>query len=179
MTSAAPANLVWLDRAARAIVRHWLLLVNGAAVLYAALPWIGPLLQHLGFTRAGRFIFALYSTLCHQLPERSFFFGGYQVCYCHRCTALYTTIAVTGLLYAGLRWRAPLPTRLLLWAALPMLADGLWHVANDLSPGLGLRSAASGIGSLNFVVRMLTGILFGTAIVLWTYPRFNRELAHV
>ena len=103
MTSASTTQLRWLDRSLRAVVRHWLLILNGIAVLYAALPWIAPLLQQAGFRRAGRLIFALYSGLCHQLPERSFFVDGYQVCYCHRCTALYTTMALLGLLYGLVR----------------------------------------------------------------------------
>ena len=179
MTSASTTQFRWLDRSLRAVMRHWLLILNGVAVLYAALPWIAPLLQQAGFQRAGRFIFGLYSGLCHQLPERSFFVDGYQVCYCHGCTALYTTIALVGVLYVLVRWKTPLATRLLLVLAVPMLIDGLWHMANDLLPGLHLRSAASEVGSVNFWARMVTGTLCGLAALLWLYPRCNRELANV
>ena len=176
MSGEAAQEFAWLDRVARGVARHWLLLLNTFAVAYAALPWIGPLLQRAGFSRLGRFIFALYSATCHQRPDRSFFIGGYQVCYCHRCTALYSSVAIAGLLYGLVRWRSPLSTRALGWATLPILVDGLWHMADDLLPGLGLRWTANGIGSINFWVRMLTGMLFGITVVLWLYPRFAREL---
>jgi uncharacterized membrane protein len=35
------------------------------------------------------FIFAVGSVICHQLPERSFFFDGRQLPVCARCTGLY------------------------------------------------------------------------------------------
>ena len=179
MSSTTPPQLAWLDRAARAVVRHWLLILNTFALTYATLPWLAPLLRQAGFDRAGRLIFSLYSAACHQLPERSFFVEGYQVCYCHRCTALYTAVAPTGLLYGAIRWRAALPTRALLWCAAPMLVDGVWQMADDLLPGLVFRSAADEVGSFNFWMRIMTGVLLGAAAVLWTYPRFRHELAQV
>jgi uncharacterized membrane protein len=105
--------------------------------------------------------------------------GGYQVCYCHRCTALYSSVAAAGLLYGLVRWRSPISTQALLWATLPILVDGLWHMADDLLPGLDLRSTVNGVGSANFWARMMTGMLFGVAVVLWLYPRFTRELERV
>lgn len=179
MTEAAQNRLVWVDRFARAVGRHWLLLLNSAVVLYAALPWIGPLLQNAGFNRAGHFIFLLYDRVCHQLPERSFFVNGSQVCYCHRCTALYSTIACIGLLYGLLRWRSALSSRLLLLASVPMAVDVAWHVMDDVLPGLHLRSTANGVGSLNFTLRMVTGALFGAAAALWIYPRLRQGMAPV
>ncbi len=179
MSTAAANELAWLDRAARGVARHWLLLLNSAIVAYAALPWIAPLLERAGFERLGRFIFRLYSTVCHQLPERSFFVGEHQVCYCHRCTALYSTVALIGLLYGLWRWQPPLSNRLLLLASIPILIDGLWHIANDLLPGWGLRASESGVGTLNFWLRLATGILFGAAAALWMYPRFAHELREI
>lgn len=177
--TATPPRLAWLDRSARAVIRHWLAIVNSMAVLYATLPWVGPLLERAGYASPGRLIFLLYSPLCHQLPERSFFVGRYQVCYCHRCTALYTTIALTGLLYGALRWRFQISNRLLAWAAVPILVDGLWHVADDVLPGLGLRSSVDAVGSVNFWARIVTGLVFGMAAVIWLYPRMQATFAEV
>jgi uncharacterized membrane protein len=42
------------------------------------------------------FIFAVGSVICHQLPERSFFFDGRQLPVCARCTGLYLS-GVAGL----------------------------------------------------------------------------------
>jgi uncharacterized membrane protein len=176
MSSATTANLAWLDRAARGVLRHWLFLINGTVVLYATLPWIGALAKEAGSTTAGDLIFQLYQATCHQLADRSFFVGSSQVCYCHRCTALYSAIALAGLIYGLIRWKQPLSNRLALYAAVPIFIDGLWHIANDVLPSLALRPAANDTASLNFWLRMATGVLFGLAVVMWTYPRLSREL---
>src|SRR5207249_8056986 len=63
--------------------------------------------------RLGQLLFLIYTPLCHQLPERSFFFLGYQVAFCERETAMYTSLFALGLLFGLLRKRIkPWP----LWA---------------------------------------------------------------
>jgi uncharacterized membrane protein len=162
------------DRVAQWLLRQWVWVIAGLLAIYAGLPWLSPLLRSLGFDRAGRLIFRLYSTLCHQLPERSFFLGGYQVCYCHRCTALYSSLLLLSVLYGLGRWRWTISRRALLLLTLPMAIDGVWHVLDDLLPTLGLRSADSSVGSLNFWLRMITGALFAAGVVLWGYPQLQR-----
>jgi uncharacterized membrane protein len=51
-----------------------------SAVL-VGLPWLAPVLMRLGWTDAGRAIYAAYSFLCHQLPQRSFFLFGERLSY--------------------------------------------------------------------------------------------------
>ena len=168
-----------LDRNVRAVLRQWPWLMSGLLAVYAGLPWLSPLLRSWGYERLGRALFRMYTTLCHQLPERSFFVGGYQLCYCHRCTALYTGLLLLSVLYALGRWQRAISTRLLLLLALPIIVDGVWHMLNDVLPALGLRSADNAVGSLNFWLRMLTGVLFSIGVVLWAYPRFQRELGQL
>lgn len=149
---------------------------NAASVLallcgvYALLPWLSPLLRHAGFERAGRAILHVYGVFCHQLPERSFTWYGYPVCYCHRCTALYTSLAAFSALYMLLRWRYALPTLAMLVLALPMAVDGVWHAIDDAVPAM-LRSPDASPGSPNFWLRMVTGVLCAAGFVLWAYPR--------
>ena len=45
----------------------------------------------------GALIYAVGSVICHQLPERSFFFAGQQFPVCARCTGLYAS-ALAGLI---------------------------------------------------------------------------------
>src|SRR3954470_22520935 len=120
-------------------LRHWLLLVNGAAMLYAGLPWLSPLAKASGHPLIGEWLFRIYTPLCHQLPERSFFICGHQVGFCHRCVALYSSIVLAGLLF-GLFRRRIQPTSLKIGGLLllPILIDGLSHMADDLL-GLGFR----------------------------------------
>ena len=44
----------------------------------------------------GALVYAVGSVICHQLPERSFFFDGQQLPVCARCTGLYAS-ALAGL----------------------------------------------------------------------------------
>jgi uncharacterized membrane protein len=160
-------------------LRHWLLFANGLVLLYAGLPWLSPLARAAGYEGLGRLLFMLYTPLCHQLPERSFCVHGYQVAYCHRCTAIYTSLLLAGLLFAAIRRRiGPAPLRVAGLLLLPMLLDGGSHLIDDLLM-LGLRGGGDGIGTLNFALRMLTGLLCGVAVLVVLYPRLERDLGRL
>jgi uncharacterized membrane protein len=157
-------------------LRHWLLLVNGGAILYAGLPWLSPLAKASGHPLIGELLFRIYTPLCHQLPERSFFVCGHQVGFCHRCVALYTSIVAAGLLFGLLRRRIrPISLKIGGLLLLPILIDGLTHMVDDLS-GLGFRGGGDAIGTLNFWLRMITGALAGIVVLLAIYPRAERDL---
>ncbi|MEO7133716.1 MAG: DUF2085 domain-containing protein, partial [Vicinamibacterales bacterium] len=55
-------------------------------------------------------IFLAGSVICHQLPERSFFWAGQQLPVCARCTGLYVSGAFGLIAWiaikTGHRWRA-------------------------------------------------------------------------
>ena len=174
-----PTSIIWTRRINGAVawgLRHWLLFANGLALLYAGLPGLSPLARAAGYERTGLFLFLLYTPLCHQLPARSFYVLGYQVAYCHRCTAMYTSIVAAGLLFSALRRRLmPISLRAAGLLLLPMLLDGGTHLIDD-ALGLGFRGGGDGVGSLNFALRMLTGLLVGVAVLLMLYPRLEREL---
>src|SRR2546425_4178281 len=89
-----------LDRTLNAAVEHWLALFNAALGAYAALPVLAPLLAAVGARAPANAIFWLYSVACHQMPTHSWFVLGQQMAYCQRNTAIYTTMFLTGLLYA-------------------------------------------------------------------------------
>jgi uncharacterized membrane protein len=173
----SPALSRRLERGVEWGLRHWLLLANAGAALYAALPWAAPLAQASGHPLIGGLLFRLYTPLCHQLPERSFFICGHQVAFCHRCAAMYTAIVVAGLLYALLRRHVrPAPLKVAGLLLLPMLIDGGMHMIDDLT-GLGLRGGGDAIGTPNFWLRMITGALVGVAVLVSIYPQIERGLA--
>ncbi|MFZ6029225.1 MAG: DUF2085 domain-containing protein [Chloroflexota bacterium] len=60
---------------------RWLLLLNLAFGLYVGLPFLAPIFMHIGWNGAGKVIYSLYSWLCHQLPQRSFFLFGDKFTY--------------------------------------------------------------------------------------------------
>jgi uncharacterized membrane protein len=165
-----------LDDSVQWGLRHWLLLVNSGAILYAGLPWLSPLAKASGHPLIGEFLFRIYTPLCHQLPERSFFVCGHQVGFCHRCVAMYSSIVAAGLLFGLLRRRIrPASLKIGGLLLLPILIDGLTHMVDDLS-GLGFRGGGDAIGTLNFWLRMITGALVGIAMLLAVYPRVERDL---
>ena len=60
---------------------HWVLIFS---VLFGAvnvLPFVAPVWMHLGWTEPARWIYAMYSLLCHQMAQRSFFLFGQQPMY--------------------------------------------------------------------------------------------------
>jgi uncharacterized membrane protein len=63
------------------LCHHWLLVGSLMLGLYAGLPWLAPLFMKLGWTGAGNAIYLIYSTQCHQLPQRSFFLFGLKPMY--------------------------------------------------------------------------------------------------
>jgi uncharacterized membrane protein len=49
--------------------------------LYVGLPWLAPVFMRLGWERPAQTIYAVYSTQCHQLSQRSFFLFGSKAMY--------------------------------------------------------------------------------------------------
>ena len=173
----SPTRKGRLERGVEWGLRHWLLILNSGAALYAGLPWLSPLAKCTGHPLIGDLLFRLYTPLCHQKPERSFFVCGHQVGFCHRCAAMYTSIVVAGLLFGLLRrYIRPTSLKIAGLLLLPMLVDGGTHLIDDLF-GLGFRGGGDAIGTPNFWLRMITGVLVGVAVLLAVYPRVERDLA--
>jgi uncharacterized membrane protein len=72
---------IMANRAVYWLSRHWLLVINMIFGLYIGLPWLAPVFMKLGWTLAGNAIYLIYSTQCHQLPERSYFLFGPKAMY--------------------------------------------------------------------------------------------------
>jgi uncharacterized membrane protein len=177
--SASTTNPLWAQRIDRAVawsLRHWLLFANTLVLIYGGVPWLSPLAYAEGYSVLGRLLFLVYTPFCHQEPDRSFWLYGHQVAFCHREAAMYTALLVGGLAFGLLRrFIRPVPLRVGGLLLVPMLLDGGSHMLDDLFH-LGLRSADNAIGTPNFWLRMLTGVLFAIAIVITVYPRLDRDL---
>ena len=72
---------VFVNRALLGFSRHWLLIVTFFTGVFIGLPWLAPVFMEIGWTGAGKVIYLIYSTQCHQLPQRSFFLFGPQATY--------------------------------------------------------------------------------------------------
>ncbi|KAF0207329.1 MAG: hypothetical protein FD171_1830 [Actinobacteria bacterium] len=107
--------------------------------------------------------------LCHQLPERSLFAGGFQLPVCARDTGIYAGFAlsmiVIALLERGRRpSEIPRPGLVVLGAIFlgTMVADGVSSYA-------GWRSTTNDL-------RLITGLLAGYALTLAVVPMLNGEM---
>jgi uncharacterized membrane protein len=166
-----------INEIAAFVVRHWLFFANLLIFIYGSLPWLSAVANAMGWTVVGNGLFWVYRTLCHQDPDRSFFILGYQVAYCHRCAALYTSAFVSGLLYALFRRQVrPAPMIVGALLALPIAIDGGRHLIEDI---FGLQSADNAIGSTNFILRMVTGALCGLILFFIVYPRVDNGFKSV
>ena len=158
--------VLFLDRCTSWLSDHWLGLFNALAGLYVGFPVMAPILDWLGLSGLAEIIYVVYSYLCHQLPQRSFFVVGHQVAICQRDVSIYGSIFIAGLAYAvtGRRWR-PLPWWGLALMILPTLADGSVQLFGSYES--------------TWYVRVLTGGLVGVGAVWFLYPRFERVFAGV
>ena len=74
-------GVVGVDRAALWLAHHWLAVFNVVWGAFVILPWLAPVMMHAGMTGLAKGVYAAYSLVCHQLPERSFFLFGSQPMY--------------------------------------------------------------------------------------------------
>ena len=59
----------------------WLSIFGILAGGYVILPFLAPVFMAIGWSGVGKAIYFIYSFLCHQLPERSYFLFGSKVTY--------------------------------------------------------------------------------------------------
>ncbi len=158
------ALVIFLDRAILWLSKNWLAFFNVLAGLYAGLPLLAPIFATWGAAEPARAIYSIYSYVCHQQPERSFFVFGHQIAFCQRDVAIYGSIFVAGLCYAVARRR---------WRPLPW-----WGVALLVSPAVVDGSLQLFVTyESNWLLRVVTGALVGVGAVWFLYPRFDRAFA--
>lgn len=122
---------------------------------------------------------------------------GYKVALGNRCSAIYPTIVVLGRLFSLSRRRIrPISLRIFFALSLPMALDGGSHIISEVTR-LGFRDsnewlrqltqgafsatfyAGDALGSFNWLMRTVTGALFGLAVVWFAYPLFKMSIEGV
>jgi uncharacterized membrane protein len=194
----AAANVVqgppdfWLDRLVTFIGRRWLMLTNLALGLFVGLPWLAAIFASLGLWALADPIYTAYAFQCHQLPERAATIFGYEVAQCIRCSALYGGMFLFGLAFGlardrkvpWLQWLLrPLPWYLFLLFLVPILADGITHMAGirvlsdyTVQAQFGTFEIGAHPFSFNWWLRIFTGLLAGLGAVWFAYPRMSRSM---
>ncbi len=63
------------------ISRYWILVFSIFLGLYVGLPFLAPIFMEIGWEGPAKAIYFIYSYLCHQIPQRSFFLFGEKAMY--------------------------------------------------------------------------------------------------
>jgi len=120
---------------------------------------IAPLAAAGGHNSVAFVIYRAFGTLCHQIPERSYFIDGHKLAVCSRCTGIYAGFAFTLLIYPlvrSLRNTATPPRSLLILAALPLAID--------------FSLTFFGIWENTHLTRFVTGFILGFACATFIVP---------
>lgn len=190
--------VVFADKAIFQFAKHWLAVINLFWGVYVGLPLLAPVFMDAGWTTPAQVIYTIYRPACHQRPERSYFYGGSQVVYsadelesagvdvhplsrhignetvgwkvafCERDVAIYGAMFVTGLVYGLIRsrlgkWKMRFRTFLIF--LVPMGIDGVLQLF--------------GLYESNWLLRTLTGAIFGIGAVLFAYPYLEEGFGDV
>lgn len=107
--------------------------------------------------------------LCHQLPERSFMSGGFQLPVCARDTGIYLGFAF-GLLALAVLARKKRPQELPRWPVLVLIGAFVGAMAVDgVTSYAGLRTTTNDL-------RLITGLATGWGLSALTFPMFNAQV---
>ena len=190
--------VIGADKVIFKLATHWLALMNLFWGLYVGLPFLAPIFMNAGYELPAKAIYTLYRPACHQRPERSYFIGGpdfvyspeelasagvdldpfaraignqeigWKVAFCERDVAIYGAIFLTGLGYGLVRkrlkgWR--MPFRYFIPFLVPMAIDGVLQLF--------------GFYESTWMMRSITGAVFGVGAVLFAYPYVEEGFADV
>lgn len=118
--------------------------------LWLAGIFLGPWLESLSAKKSAGFIYAVFSSVCHQIPARCFKFQGFPLAVCGRCLGIYVGFLVTMLILPFFK-RFPeliLPEiKVFVILSLPMVLDYF--------------SSLTGFWQSPALIRFLTGFIWG------------------
>jgi uncharacterized membrane protein len=128
----------------------WLLAIVAAPYLLAN--------EHL---TSSLILYQFFSTICHQLPDRTFHVLGHPLGVCSRCTGIYGGFLVGLLLYPLLRdvRNGRFPAR---W----------WLIAATIPIILDFAAGFTNISANTFSSRTATGLVFGSVAAFFILPGF-------
>jgi uncharacterized membrane protein len=152
-----------VDATLEALRRHWLAIVNGTLIAFIGLAVLAPIGYTFGLTGPSSAVFNAYRLVCAQTPSHSLYIGGYQMCLCSRCLAIYSSVLLGGVLLALIRGRRvvhALNWRFWVLAMVPMAFDGGTQL-------FGWRES-------NLALRLLTGSIFGLATAWFMLPQVEQ-----
>lgn len=120
---------------------------------------VAPLTAASGHNEIAAGIYRAFGTICHQLPERSFFIDGHKLAVCSRCTGIYAGFMFALLVYPLVRSLRNTST-----------PDRKWLVLATLPLAIDFSLTFFGIWENTHTSRLLTGLLLGSVSVFYVMP---------
>lgn len=133
------------------------------------LPILAPVLAYLKINFLAKAIYFVYSFFCHQLHWRSLHVCDYQYGWCTRCTFIWLTIFLTGLLVKvfkvkKINWY---------WYAIFIMPIALDGIIQTVATLIGLTTISNIYYMSNNLIRMLTGSFFGIGFGLFIWQNLS------
>jgi uncharacterized membrane protein len=154
----SPAEYIPQTNRTRRPVLFWLICV-AVALSILILVLGAPLAAANNNPRLALTIYRAFSTVCHQLPERSFFIAGHPLAVCARCLGLYAGFGLVLFLYPLIR---PLRSN--------SLPPPKWLFLSAAPLSLDFTLTLFGIWENTHTSRLLTGMLLGGVTVFYVMP---------
>lgn len=125
-------------------VRKVYFFIAAGTVVWLKAIFLAPWLASRGASGASRFFYAVFSPICHQIPNRCFIVYGHPLAVCGRCLGIYFGFAAGLVIYLCVRGFSKLalpPARLLILLTLPMAADAGAGILGVWASPIGVRFA--------------------------------------
>jgi len=145
------------------LVEYWahiIMIVLGSLVFIAlAIPF----LSYFGLDSIAKTLFFALHYVCAQIPSHSFYLFGHQIGLCARNLSIYASMFLGSLIFVLSKKRVPgIPWWVWVLMLLPIAVDGLtqmvgWHEST-------------------WVLRVITGTLFGLGNVWFALPMMHKSL---
>lgn len=131
------------------------------------LPFLAPILMHLGLDFVAKYIYFLYSFSCHQFDHRSIHIFDYQMAWCARDTAIWLGIWCIAILTKIFNLHPMKFLWVLPFAVFITLDGGIQTIYTILDvKSFGVNDGMPIYISNNFM-RFMSGAIFGIGLSLW------------
>lgn len=145
------------------VLEHWANMIAAALGLLVFLALSVPFLSYLGLDVIAKPIFFMLHYVCAQIPSHSFYLFGHQFGLCERNLSIYGSMFIGSLIFALSKKRMPgIPWWVWLLMIVPIAWDGITQM-------FGLREST-------WVLRVITGTLFGFGNVWFALPLMQKTL---
>lgn len=145
------------------LLNHWANLITTILGLLVLIAVSIPFLSYFGLDAIAKPLFYALHYVCAQVPSHSFYIFGHQLGLCARNFSIYTSMFLGSLVFVLSKKRLPgIPWWLWVLMCLPIALDGFTQM-------FGLRES-------DWVLRMITGTIFGLGNVWFALPLMQKTI---